>query len=51
MQTLSVHEAMIEGGREGDDEDDVDDLTGVTVFCSLNLTIKYFLFRFFSYDY
>ncbi|KAM9542730.1 zinc finger B-box domain-containing protein 1 isoform 4-T4 [Guaruba guarouba] len=29
VQTLNVHEAMIEGGREGDedDDDDVDDLT------------------------
>ncbi|XP_062458977.1 zinc finger B-box domain-containing protein 1 isoform X4 [Pezoporus occidentalis] len=27
VQTLNVHEAVIEGGREGDDDDDVDDLT------------------------
>ncbi|XP_061227663.1 zinc finger B-box domain-containing protein 1 isoform X2 [Neopsephotus bourkii] len=29
VQTLNVHEAMTEGGREGDDDDDVNDLTEV----------------------
>lgn len=45
MQTLSVHQAVIEEGGEGDD--DVDDLTGVVDFYLLSLTIKYFFLGFF----
>lgn len=50
VQTLSVHQAVIGGGGEGDEhDDDVDDLTGVIDFCLLNLTIKYFFLGFFFF--
>lgn len=50
VQTQGVHQSVIGGGGEGDD-DDVNDLTGIIDFCLLNLTIKYcFLRFFFCYD-
>lgn len=48
MQTQGLHQSVIGGGREGDD-DDVNDLTGIIDFCLLNLTIKYCFLRVFFF--